>query len=102
MLSHVEGYINAMHEQEIAMKATKKRRNKDQTMNSKCRLCETQKETVLCVLGAFPSFSTNLYISTRHDSIGQIIVEEVLRQENIDHQQRKRPESVIETPTKEI
>ena len=102
MSSHVEGYINAMQEQEIATKATKKRRNKDQSMNSKCRLCETQEETVLHVLGACPSLSTNLYISTRHDNVGQIIVEQVLKQENKDHQQRKRPESVIETPPKEI
>ena len=102
MSSHVEGYINAMQEQEITTKATKKRRNKDQTMNSKCRLCETQEETVLHVLGACPNLSTNLYISARHDNVGQIIVEEVLKQENKDHQQRRRPESVIETPTKEI
>ena len=80
MSSHVEGYINAMQEQEIATKATKKRRNKDQTMNSKCRLCETQEETVLHVLGACPSLSTNLYISARHDNVEQIIVEEVLKQ----------------------
>ena len=40
MSSQVEGYINAMQEQEIATNATKKRRSKDQTMNSKCRLCE--------------------------------------------------------------
>ena len=102
MSLHVEGYINAMQEQEIATKAIKKRRNKDQCMNSKCQLCELQEETVLHVLGACPSLSTNLYVSTRHDNVGQIIVEEVLKQENKDHQQRKHPESVIETPTKEI
>ena len=91
-----------MQEQEIATKATNKRRNKDQTINSKCRLCETQEKTVLHVLGACPSLSTNLYISARHDNIGQIIAEEVLKQGNKDHQQRKRPESVIKTSTKEI
>ena len=37
-----------------------------------------------------------------HDSIGQIIVEEVLKQGNKDHQQTKRPESVIKTSTEEI
>ena len=71
-------------------------------MNSKCRLCEMQEETVLHVLGACPSLSTNLYISAKHDNIGQIIVEEVLKQEDKDHQQRRCPESVIETPAKEI
>ena len=50
MSSHVEGYINPMQEQEIATKATKKRRNKDQTTNSKFRLREMQEETVLHVL----------------------------------------------------
>ena len=54
MSSHVERNINAMQEQEITMKATKKRRMKDQTMNSKCRLCEMQEETVLHVLGGMP------------------------------------------------
>ena len=102
MSSHVEVYINAMQEQEIATKSIKKRRNKDQIMNSKCRPCETQEETVPHVLGECPSLSTNLYISVRHDNVGQIIVEEVLKQENINHQQRKRPELVIETSTEEI
>ena len=103
MSSHIEGYINTVQEQEVATKATEKRKNKDHTINSKCWLCETLKETVLHVLGACPSLSTNLYnISARHDNVGQIIVEEVLKQENKDHQQRRCPESVIETPTKEI
>ena len=48
--SHVEGYINAMQEQEIATKATQKSREKDPTINAKCRLCDSQDETVLLAL----------------------------------------------------
>ena len=43
--SHVEGYINAMQEQEIATKATRKRREKDPTIYAKCRLCDSQEES---------------------------------------------------------
>ena len=71
-----------MQEQEIATKATQKRREKDPTINAKCRLCDSQDETVLHALGSCPSLSSNLYMTARHDNVGQHIVEEIVKQEN--------------------
>ena len=48
--SHVEGYVTARQEQEIATRATIKRRNKDNN-ETKCRLCKSQEETVFHVRG---------------------------------------------------
>ena len=66
--SHVEGYGTALQEQEIPMKAMIKRRTKEPNIESKCRLCKDQEETVFHVLGSCSSFSSNLYLTTRHDN----------------------------------
>ena len=79
---HVEGYINTMQEQEIATKATRKRREKDPTINTKCLLCYSQDETVLHALGSCPSLLSSLYMTARYDNVGQHIVEEIVTQEN--------------------
>ena len=52
---HVKGYINAMQEQGIATKATRKRREKDLTINARCHLCDSLDETVLHALRSCPS-----------------------------------------------
>ena len=91
-----------MQEQEIATKATRKRREKDLTINAKCHLCDSQDETVLHALGSFPSLSSNLYTTVRHDNVGQHIVEEIVKQKNKESTYRKRPESVTVIGNKEI
>ena len=99
--SHVEGYINGMQDQEIATKATRKWREKDPTINAKCRLCGSQDETVLHALGSCPSLSSNLYMTARHENVGRHIVEEIVKQEK-QLTYRKRPESVTVIKNKEI
>ena len=99
--SHAEGYVLAMQEQEIAMRAMIKRRQKDDALPIKCRLCKGQEETVFHVLGSCPSLSSNLYTDHHHDKLGEIIVQEILR----DDQVKKRwgpPAEVTKTSTKEI
>ena len=99
--SHAEGYVLAMQEQEIAMRAMIKRRQKDDALPIKCRLCKGQEQTVFHVLGSFPSLSSNLYTDHRHDKLGEIIVQEILR----DNQVKKHwgpPAEVTKTSTKEI
>ena len=89
--SHIEGCINAMQQQETATKATQKRREKDPTINAKCRVCDSKDETVLHALGSYPSLSLNPYTTARHDNVGQHIVEEIVEQENKESRYRKRP-----------
>ena len=90
-----------MQEQEIATRATIKRRQKDDALPIKCRLCKGQEETVFHVLGSCPSLSSNLYTDHRHDKLGEIIVQEILR----DDQVKRRwgpPAEVTKPSTKEI
>ena len=49
---HLEGYAAALQEQEIATRATIKRRTKDQTVPMKCRLCKNQNEDIFHVIGS--------------------------------------------------
>ena len=82
--SHAEGYMLAMQEQETAMRATIRRRQKDDALPIKCKLCKAQEETVFHVLGSCPSLSSNLYTDHRHEKLGEIIVQEILRDDQVN------------------
>ena len=69
--SHVEGYATALQEQEIPTKATIKWHTEEPNIESKCRLCKDQEETVFHVLGSCSSLSSNLYLTKRHDNIAK-------------------------------
>ena len=75
--SHVEGYVTTLQEQEIATRATIKRRNKDRNNETNCMLCKSQEETEFHVLGSCSSLSSNLYFTTRHDNIARELVREI-------------------------
>ena len=98
--SHVEGYISAIQEQEIATKATVKRRQHEPRMDAKCWLCGKEEETNFHVIGCCSSLSSNLYVTARHDPVAQVILDQVLEQEGIERK-KGEPESVI-TVNKEI
>ena len=99
--SHVEGYISAIQEQEIATKATIKRRQHEPRMDAKCRLCGKEEETNFHVIGCCSSLSSNLYVTARHDPVAQVILDQVLEQEGVESK-KGEPESVITTVNKEI
>ena len=99
--SHIEGYITSLQEQEIATKATVKRRTKDSKIPSQCRLCGKQEETVLHVLGSCSALSSNLYISASHDNIARVLVHEIAKIEKPKKQRRSFP-AVSHTTTQEI
>ena len=83
--SHVEGYTAALQEQETATRATIKRRTEDGNLLIKCRLCEDKDETVFHVLCSCPKLSANLYTTARHDHVGEVLLNEIIK----DHQQRR-------------
>ena len=76
--SHLKGYAAALQEQEIATRATIKRRTKDQTVPTKCRLCKNQNEDIFHVIGSCPELSANLYTNARHDPVAKIIYNETI------------------------
>ena len=63
----MEGYLLAIDEQEIVMKATAKRRERDPTiwrqMDSKCRLCRKGEETLNHILASCEEVSSSLYLT---------------------------------------
>ena len=83
--SHIEGFTAALQEQEIATRATIKRRTKDRNLPIKCRLCEDKDETVFHVLCSCPKLSANLYTAARHDHVGEVLSNEIIK----DQQQQR-------------
>ena len=85
LFSHVEDYTAALQEQEIATRATIKRRMKDGNLPIKCRFCEDKDETVFHVLCSCPKLSANLYTTARHDHVGEVLLNEIIQ----DQQQQR-------------
>ena len=83
--SHIEGYLFAIDEQEVATKETIKRREKDpakrRQIDSKCRLCRKNDETLKHILAACSEVSSSLHLSYRHDRMGKVVYEKLLQAE---------------------
>ena len=91
--SHVEA-------QEIATRAIIKRRTKDGNLPTKCRLCEDKDETVFHVLCSCPKLSANLYTTARHDHVGEVPLNEIIKDQQ--QQRIKNPPPISMKPTREI
>ena len=85
--SHVEGYITAIQEQEIRTRDLQKKREHpdDNTFNSNCRYCRTQKEDIFHILAACNNLSASLYLPVRHDEVGKVLYNAIIQQEIPDH-----------------
>ena len=80
--SHIEGFMAAVQEQELDMKETRKRREKNQQrekeMDTKCGICQQQEESVHHLICSCPVLAPTLYLESRHSQIAKIIYQEVL------------------------
>ena len=78
---HVEGYIFAIQEQEINTRALQKsREHKDNTQfDSKCRYCHRAKEDIFHILASCDHLSASLYLPVRHDEVGKVIFNELIK-----------------------
>ena len=88
-------------QQHCTTKATIKRCTKEPNIESKCRLCKDQEETVFHVLGSCSSLSSKLYLTTRHDNIARELVQEIANVEKPKKQRGPFP-AVSHTSTQEI
>ena len=92
----MEGYLLAVDEQEIVTKATAKRRERDPTirrqMDSKCRLCRKGEETLNHILASCEEVSSSLYLTYRHNRMGKVVYDEILKAEG----EKKTPWNVPE------
>ena len=81
---HVEGYIFAVQEQEINTRALQKsREQKDNPQfNSKCRYCHQAKEDIFHLLASCDHLSLSLYLPVRHDEVGKVLFNELVKEED--------------------
>ena len=82
--SHVEGYIVAIQEQEIRTRDLQKKREhpNDNTFNNNCRYCHSQKEDIFHILASCNHLSASLYLPVRHDEVGKVLFNAIIRQKN--------------------
>ena len=64
-LSHVEGYISAIQEEEIFTRSLKSKRLTDENINPNCRLCGNQKEIIQHIIAPCPNLSASMYLPLR-------------------------------------
>ena len=107
LTSHMEAYMFAIEEQEIVTKATKKRREPDitkrRTMDSKCRMCGKQEETLTHILASCESISESLYVKYRHSQVGKIVYQEFLENNGVKNQAPTwKPKEVMKTGDLEL
>ena len=78
--SQVEGYIITLQDQEIYTKTARKRHEKDpvkkQEIDTRCRMCKQEDETLQHILDCCPAISSNLYLQDRHNPIAKIMYDE--------------------------
>ena len=87
-ISHSEGYIFAIQEQEINTRALEaKRVHPDgRTFNNKCRYCHSRVEDIFHLLCSCERLSSSLYLPVRHDEVGKVLFNEIIKQNCETHQ----------------
>ena len=102
--SHVEGYIVAIQEQEIRTRDLQKKREheNDNTFNSKCRYCNIQREDIFHILASCNHLSASLYLPVRHDEVGKVLLNAIIRQDTPDHTYVSPTDEVWQSDTAEI
>ena len=102
--SHVEGYIVAIQEQEIRTRDLQKKREheNDNTFNSKCRYCNIQREDIFHILASCNHLSASLYLPVRHDEVGKVLLNAIIRQDTPDHAYVSPTDEVWQSDTAEI
>ena len=85
--SHIEGFVCALQEQEIDTKSLRKRREKDiekrKKIDSVCRVCRKQEETLYHVIGSCPVLAATLYLKRRYNQVAKIIYQEKMKNEKL-------------------
>ena len=80
MISHTEGYITAIQEQEIYTRALKAKREHpdDASYNKKCRFCNSKTEDIFHLLGSCNFLSASMYLPMRHDEVGREVYNAII------------------------
>ena len=81
LISHTEGYLFAMQEQEINTKALQAKR--EQALNTgfdkSCRFCHKKTEDIFHILASCERLSASMYLPMRHDEVGKEVYNAVIK-----------------------
>ena len=90
--SHFEGYLNAIHDQEIPTKFLTNQRQCDSgqepTCNTKVRLCKNNAEDVNHIIISCPEMFIRFCLPIRHDIVAKTILKAIILKENPDDKLR--------------
>ena len=86
-ISHSEGYIFAIQEQEINTRALQGKRQHpgDQTFNKKCRYCHSKLEDIFHLICSCERLSASLYLPVRHNEVGKVLYNEIIKLKDNTH-----------------
>ena len=84
--SHVEGYLCAIQEEEIATRALKAKRAKGDE-NPNCRLCKNNRETIQHVVAACPMLSASMYLPLRHNKVCNVVYQNIIQKDSTKKRQ---------------
>ena len=79
LTSHVEGYVFAIQEQEIATrKLNQQRLGGTDTTAAICRHCHRQPEDISHIVGSCPSLAPSMYLPLRHNEVAKSLYHAIL------------------------
>ena len=87
-ISHTEGFICAIQEQEIRTRALIARREQfdNPTYDKKCRYCHNHTEDIFHLLCSCGHLSASLYLPVRHNEVAKVVYNTIISQQHKDHQ----------------
>ena len=87
-ISHTEGFICAVQEQEIRTRAliAKREQCDNPTYDKKCRYCHNHTEDIFHLLSSRSHLSASLYLPVRHNEIAKVLYNAIISQSRNDHQ----------------
>ena len=88
MISHTEGYIVAIQEQEIYTRALKAKRehSEDHSYNKMCRFCNEKTEDIFHLLCSCNVLSASMYLPLRHDEVAREAYNTIIKHHFPDQQ----------------
>ena len=81
LVSHTEGYIFAIIEQEINTRALQSKREqaKNKEFDKRCRFCHSKTEDIFHLLCSCSHLSASMYLPLRHDEVGKELYNAVIK-----------------------
>ena len=94
-ISHSEGFVFAMQEQEINTRALQAKREHadDPEYDAKCRFCHSKTEDIFHLLCSCDQLSASLYLPMRHDEVAKVIYNAII-QHHFSNNQYVTPQPV--------